>query len=132
MAFTAAVTDIMMPPAMPGLPAQKFQLADQGAAGTEQDCTIGGYKYIRGFICIKSGLGNSNTFQFVVRTDDAGSQANPDVTYTSPTLTFVTNDVNVCQYFFGVSCQPNGFRYFKITGTNSGGTAVYDAVVEVF
>ena len=130
MAYANVTNDYIMPPSKPGGGAQIFQLADQGSAGTETDCGIPGYRFIRGVINIKSGLANTNTFQFRVRVDDNSSQASPELVYSSPVLTFVTNDVNVSQTFYGIS--QIGFRYFKITGTDSGGTAVYDAVVEVY
>ena len=132
MAQALNVLDVIYPSQMPGPPGQKFLLADQGSAGTEQDCTTPGYRFIRGTINIKSGMSNSNTFTFRVQCDDNSSQASPDIVYTSPALTFITNTVNVSQTFFGICQQANGFRYFKIIGTDSGGTAVYDALVEVW
>lgn len=131
MAFAMTNVNLTLPTAVATVPAYKVQLADQGASGTETDLGAGTVcKYIRGRVVVKSGLSNGNTFTFRVLVDDAASVASPERVYTSPAMAFVTNDTYLSQDFTAAS--QTGFRYFKIVGTDSGGTAVYDAVVECY
>jgi hypothetical protein len=115
-------------PGQPG--ALHYELADQVAAGTLTDTGIAGAKFIRVRLQVKSGLGNTNTFQFQVRVDDNAALASPEVAASSPVLTFATNDTLLNTEVYGWS--ETGFRYFQIVGVNSGGTAVYDAIVDVW
>lgn len=110
--------------------AQHFELADQGAAGTLTDTAVAGYKFIRVRLVIKSGLGNGNSFTFRVKVDNAAALASPEVVAFSPTMAFATNDTYLSCEVYGAS--ETGFRYFQIVGTDSGGTAVYDAFVDVW
>lgn len=110
--------------------AQHFELADQGAAGTLTDTGVVGLKFIRVRLVVKSGLGNGNSFSYVVKVDDAAALASPEQVAYQMVMTFATNDTLLCSEVYGVS--QTGFRYFKIIGSDSGGTAVYDAYVDVW
>lgn len=110
--------------------AQHFELADQGAAGTETNTGVAGNKFIRVRLVVKSGLANTNSFAFKVKVDNAASMASPELVAFQPAMVFDTNDTYLISNVFGSS--ETGFQYFKIIGTDSGGTAVYDAYVDVW
>lgn len=107
-----------------------YELADQGATGDLKDTGIADCKFIRVRLVVKSGMGNTNTFTFRVKVDNTAALASPEVVAWSPTMTFVTNDTLLSIELYGAS--QTGFRYFQILGTDSGGTAVYDAYVDVY
>ena len=109
---------------------QHFELADQVAAGTLTDTTVAGWQFIRVRLVVKSGLANTNSFSFQVAVDNDAALASPEKVAFQPAMVFVTNDTTLNTEVYGVS--QTGFRYFKIIGTDSGGTAVYDAIVDVW
>ena len=115
-------------PGQPGV--LHYELADQGAAGTETNTGVVGLKFIRVRLMVKSGLANTNSFAFQVAVDNNASMASPEKVAYQPAMVFVTNDTNLCTEVIGWS--QTGFQYFKIVGTDSGGTAVYDAIVDVW
>lgn len=116
----------------PGQGAAKlhYELADQVAAGTLTDTAIAGLKFARVRIVVKSGMANGNTILWMLRVDNAEALGSPELVYTSPTYTFVTNDTNLTHEF--VAFSETGFRAFKLTATESGGTAVFDVMVDLW
>jgi hypothetical protein len=108
-------------------------IADEGSTGTVTDLGATGLKHIRVRLMIKSGMSNGNTFLFNVRVGaslSGGAIVDPENVARIPARTFVTNDTYLTFDVFGWSYT--GFRYFQIYGTDSGGTAVYDAIVDAW
>lgn len=115
-------------PGQPGV--LHYELADQVAAGTLTDTAIDGLKFIRVRLVVKSGMTDGQTFTYRVKVDNAANLGTPEVVAWSPTLTFATDDALLEHTVYGIS--QTGFRAFRIIGTNVGGTAVYDAYVDVW
>ncbi len=113
-------------------PAVKFraELADDGATGVVTDMGVAGLKHLRVRLMIKSGMSNTNTFLFNVRVDTVIGMSSPEMVINVPAVTFVTNDTNITFDVYGWS--ETGFQYVQINGTDSGGTAVYDAIVDAW
>ena len=107
-----------------------YELADQVAAGTETDIADAGCKFIRVRLMVKSGMTNGHTFKFCVAVDNDDTMATPERIAFSPLMSFVTNDTYLTCEVFGWS--ETGFTTFRIIGTNGSGTAVYDALVDVW
>jgi hypothetical protein len=105
-----------------------YELYDEVAAGTLTDTGIAGLKHIRVRLMLKSGLTSTNTFKFRVVVDDAAAMGTPECVAYGQLKTFVTGDTYLTWDVYGWS--QTGFRAFRILGTNSGGTAVYDAIVD--
>jgi hypothetical protein len=115
-------------PGQPGV--FHVELADAVAAGTLTDTGVVGNKFIRVRFKIKSGMTNGHTFTLNAMVDDTAALASPELAGCSPLITFVTNDTTLNCEFYGWS--DTGFRWFQLIGVNGSGTAVYDAIVDVW
>lgn len=108
----------------------QVQLADQNADIVATNMGVAGLKYLRGRLCIKSGMANTNTFVFNIRVDTVVGMSSPELIYQSPVYTYVTNDDTINIDFEGWS--EDGFQYVSLDLTNSGGTAVFDLIYEAY
>ena len=115
-------------PGQPGV--LHYELADQDASGTLTDTGVAGCKFIRARIMVKSGLSSTNTAAFSIAVDNAAGGTSPERVAWADEAAFVTGDTNLTFDLWGWS--NTGFRAFKITGTDSGGTMAYDAIVDVW
>lgn len=106
----------------------QVRLADQNADVAAQNMGVAGLHYLKGRLMIKSGMSNTNTFAFVVRVDTVVGMSSPELIYSSPTYTFITNDDTINIDFEGWS--EDGFQFVNFDLTNSGGTAVFDLILE--
>lgn len=109
------------------LPSVRKELADQTAVAAT-DLGVVGLKWIRVRVIIKSGMANTNTAIFLVRVGTGATVVAPELTLTSPTITFVTGDSRLL--WDGIGWSNAGFQSFKIDVTNSGGAAVFDVQVD--
>lgn len=107
-----------------------IEQADQVVAGTLVDTGVAGLKFIRVRGLVKSGLGNGNSVLYKVKVDNDGALASPETVGQTAGLIWITNDTNLTFEVYGWS--ETGFRYVQIVGTNSGGTAVADYMIDVW